>query len=128
MEQSRYEKYRDYYIKYNETYKRSVHGYIVKMYSNIKLRLKLKPTYEGMGTDLSRERLEEFLLKNNFVEVFQRYLDSGSKMSLAPSVDRIDNSRGYFMDNIRLTTHGENASKGSKYEQKNHRGRKRKDK
>jgi hypothetical protein len=41
------------------------------------------------------------------------YMDSKGKQRWSMSIDRIDNSRGYFIDNIRILSLGLNASKGA---------------
>jgi len=44
--------------------------------------------------------------------LFEQWVSSGYKRSLAPSIDRIDHTQGYRADNIQFITQSENARKG----------------
>lgn len=50
-----------------------------------------------------------FLSQDSFRELYTAWKESGYEKWLAPSADRIDNNRGYSLDNIRLMTWQENA-------------------
>lgn len=43
-----------------------------------------------------------------FIRLWADYAESGFNAALKPSIDRLDNSRGYDLDNIRLVTWQEN--------------------
>lgn len=62
--------------------------------------------------------LEELLhwvdLQTNSLKLWDDYVKSSYKNSLRPSVDRLDDSLGYTLDNIQLVTWGENRAKGAK--------------
>jgi hypothetical protein len=45
--------------------------------------------------------------------IWQTYVDSGYDNPLRPSIDRIDDTKGYALDNIQIMTWGENRKKGS---------------
>ncbi len=61
-----------------------------------------RPTY-------TKEELHKWFSKqSNFDELHKAWIESGCKIYLIPSVDRLDNSRGYSFDNIRLVTFAEN--------------------
>jgi hypothetical protein len=51
--------------------------------------------------------------KNNFYELYNNWIDSGYKKSDKPSVDRIDDYKGYSFDNIQLMTWKENNKKNT---------------
>ena len=51
------------------------------------------------------------LSQNNFFILYKDWLNSGNETSLIPSIDRLNDYTGYSIDNIRLTTWGENRSK-----------------
>lgn len=63
-----------------------------------------EPTY-------SRKELYEWAYQNGYEDLHTSWADSGFQKDLAPSVDRLDDSRGYSMDNIRLVTWKENNDK-----------------
>ena len=46
-----------------------------------------------------------------FIVLWQRWVDSGWDRNLSPSIDRIDNSRGYVLGNIQWITNYENTIK-----------------
>lgn len=58
---------------------------------------------------ISLQDFRDFALKSG-------YMESKGIQRWSMSIDRIDNNRGYFIDNIRLLSLGLNASKGTKEE------------
>lgn len=96
----------------------TIHGRAKAMYYRMKDRVKEKYRNRGLGLSFSFEEFETFVKGSDIEMLVKNYIDSGRRMALTPSVDRIDNSRGYDLDNIRIITYGENARKGAKYEQK----------
>lgn len=115
---TRYKKYKKSYKKYQTTPK----AYVINMYDRMLRRPDYKRTYKGKKPTFTLDELREFIKTTNFTELFDGYVGSGRKLALAPTVDRIDNDKGYDIDNIRVITHSENASKGS-YERKYYHGR-----
>ncbi len=51
-----------------------------------------------------------FCKKNNIDVLFEKYIKADRDSNIAPSIDRIDSSRPYTLDNIRLITWQENRS------------------
>jgi len=53
--------------------------------------------------------------KNNedFLRLYQSYVESQFDMKKAPSIDRIDPRGGYTLENMRWITHSHNSSLGS---------------
>lgn len=51
---------------------------------------------------------------DSFVALYNNWFDSGFKTELIPSVDRLDDEKGYSFDNIRLVTWRENNIKRNK--------------
>jgi hypothetical protein len=107
-------------------YEKTEKGFMVRLYRNMKSRVsgvqKQKfHLYEGK-TLLSKEEFYEWFKNNKDKdELFRNYEESGFDRKLAPSVDRIDSSKGYELDNIRLITHLENSRLGliSRYSKTN---------
>lgn len=52
----------------------------------------------------SKAELAQWLYLNGFKSLFDEWSNSGNKKDLKPSVDRIDDFKGYSFDNIRLGT------------------------
>lgn len=59
----------------------------------------------------SSELCERFLNDSRYIELFNDWKESGFKNGLSPSIDRIDDYRGYSLDNIQLMTWDENRAK-----------------
>lgn len=49
--------------------------------------------------------------KSEFLELWNKWVKSGWDRNNAPSIDRIDNSRGYITGNLQWVTNRENISK-----------------
>lgn len=87
-------------------YYQSVKGLITRIYANqresCRSRKHQYPSY-------SKNELSDFLLSNKtFLSLFVDWASSGYKKNLAPSLDRIDESKTYSFDNIRIVTFQEN--------------------
>lgn len=95
-------------------YVKTLNGKITQIYnSQIKAskdRGHPLPTYNKL-------ELTDWLLKNDFENLFNQWVDSNYKKHLAPSVDRLDDLQGYSFDNIRLVTWDVNRDKI--YDQRN---------
>lgn len=99
-------------------YEKTHNGFLMRIYRNMKSRI------TGVQKDsahlyLGKELLpkEEFYKwakdSKDFYNLFEAYKDSGFSRRLAPTVDRIDSSKGYFIENMRWLTHSENSRLGS---------------
>lgn len=88
------------------SYYQSAKGLITRIYANqresCRNRKHQYPLY-------SKNELSAFLLSNKtFLSLFVDWASSGYKKNLAPSLDRIDESKTYSFDNIRIVTFEEN--------------------
>lgn len=64
---------------------------------------------------LPKEDFYNWILNNEkFHALFSRYEVSNYDIRLAPSVDRIDSSIGYTLNNIQILTNSENCAKTSR--------------
>ena len=69
--------------------------------------------YEGKEI-LDKNEFYEWSLNNEeFIRLFQNYIESGFSIKQAPSIDRIDSSKGYTKCNMRWITHSENSRLGA---------------
>lgn len=100
--------------KYTQNYTRTLIGKITQIYncqlSSSKDRKHSKPSY-------TKKELINWLLKNGFENLFNQWVASDYKKHLSPSVDRLDDFKGYSFDNIRLVTWDKNRDKI--YDQRN---------
>ncbi len=91
--------------KHPESYDKTEKGVIRVMYKTQKRNSKLRghacPEY-------TKQEFAQWLYKNGFKKLYDNWEKSGYKKSLKPSVDRIDDFKGYSFQNIRLVTDKEN--------------------
>lgn len=60
--------------------------------------------------------LEQWLVnQEKFSEMIAKWKESGYEKDLTPSIDRLDNSRSYDLDNIELVTWSENNKRGKEH-------------
>lgn len=109
------EKYRG-SIKYKEAQKRFYHS-IAGRAKHLLAGIKRRSSLTSKECDLTLEWLEE-KLQNGYCEVsgilFKMDTRGNKHASFySPSVDRIDNSRGYTIDNCRMVLHAFNLCKGT---------------
>lgn len=99
-------------------YEKTPKGYLMRKYRNMQSRIlgiQKKNDYLYVGLELlSREDFYNWANSTSeFIDMFKVYEQSGYSMKLAPTVDRIDATRGYSIDNMRWLTHSENSRLGS---------------
>jgi hypothetical protein len=99
-------------------YEKTPKGFLMRLYRNMQSRIegvqKAKHhLYKGKSL-LSREAFYEWGLSSEmFHSLMDDYYVSGFERKLAPSVDRVDSSRGYSIDNMEWVTMSENSRRGS---------------
>lgn len=99
-------------------YEKTKKGFLMRLYRNMKSRVsgvqKLKAhLYKGKYL-LPKEAFYEWAkLNSDFHELFDKYEKNEYDRKIAPSIDRIDSSLGYSLDNMRFITHSENSRLGS---------------
>lgn len=71
---------------------------------NSKVRNHQPPTY-------TKKELKNWVFSNpNFTAIYEEWISSGYEKDLKPSIDRLNNYKGYSFDNIQLTTWKENSN------------------
>lgn len=91
-------------------YERTPKGFLMRKYRNMKSRVLGINDKSGRYTGksiLPKAAFYEWALgSDEFHRLWAAYVAAGFDRELAPSVDRVDSSRGYDLDNIRwITTH-----------------------
>lgn len=127
MDEKYLSRQREYRAKTNNAstkrYERTRKGKLMRLYRNMQSRI--------FGIQKHKAHLyagKEILSKEDFYKWAESspdwerlYLDweqSGYERKLAPTVDRIDPSRGYTVDNMRWLTHSENSRLGGMWSPK----------
>jgi hypothetical protein len=99
-------------------YEKTIKGFLVRLYRNMKSRIegvqkKKHHLYKGKDL-LSKDVFYNWAIEHkDFHSLYKTWVSSGYSRKLTPSVDRIDSSKGYCLDNMRWLTHSENSRLGS---------------
>lgn len=98
-------------------YERTKKGKLMRNYRNMESRVKgiqwrKAHLYEGKSL-IPRDEFYEWAMSSaQFHRLFDAWEKSGYSRKLAPSVDRVDSSRGYEIGNMEWVTHSENSRRG----------------
>ena len=105
--------------------KETYQGFLMRTYRNMLSRVsgiqsKKAHLYKGLEI-LDKEDFYNWALRgysgigstDSFVSLYKVWVGSGYDRKLAPSIDRIDSSKGYTLENMRWLTHSENSRLGS---------------
>lgn len=99
--------------KYEKTHR----GFLMRLYRNMQSRItgvqKSKyHLYEGKEL-LAKNDFYDWAIKNHkFISLFNEFENNNYNRKLSPSVDRIDSSKGYLIENMEWVTHSENSKRG----------------
>jgi hypothetical protein len=101
--------------KYEKTHK----GFLMRLYRNMKSRIsgvqKQKyHLYEGKELFDKDEFYSWALQQPSFYILFDAYVAANYDRKLAPSIDRVDSSKGYTFNNVEWVTMLENSIRGNK--------------
>lgn len=67
--------------------------------------------YNGLEICSREEFKSKFINDPQFLYIFDQWGKNNYDILYSPSIDRIDNSKGYTIDNIQILTHSDNSSK-----------------
>lgn len=100
-------------------YEKTVNGFLMRAYRNMKSRItgtqKQKHHLYIGKTLLSREDFYTWAKSSSeFQALFAAWEASAYDRKLTPSVDRVDSTRGYEIDNMEWVTHSENSKRGAR--------------
>ncbi len=107
-----------YLRRYNVHYTKTKFGFLMRAYRNMKSRVegvqwRKSHLYSGKPL-LPKEQFYEWAITHpSFHELFAAWEVSGYARQYTPSVDRVDSSRGYELDNMEWVTHSENSRRGN---------------
>jgi len=106
---------KEYCRKYRANLKFNPKSYLRKRYDSIVGRVKRFKTYKGRAVSFTKQEFVNFGLDDpSFNKLYNEWKESGFSYSLTPSVDRIDNDKGYDLTNIQFITLVDNIKKGTK--------------
>jgi hypothetical protein len=99
-------------------YEKTPKGYLVRKYRNMLSRVngiqkEKAHLYKGLDILPKEDFYNWALSSEEYHKLFSQYENSKYDRRLAPTVDRIDSSKGYTMDNMRWLTHSENSKLGN---------------
>lgn len=95
----------------NTLYRRSPQRHPVTLYNAILYRVKTVEGYSKRRISFTKDEFLAFVKNSNYLKLYKKWEKSNFDYKLSPSVDRIDNRKGYSLDNIQLITKSENSKK-----------------
>ena len=103
---------------YTVKYERSPSGKLMRIYRNMVSRVtgvQKKKAHLYLGLDIlpKSEFYRWATTSEDFHLLYSDWVSSGYDRKLAPTVDRVDSTRGYTLDNMEWITHSENSRRGS---------------
>lgn len=112
------EKRRDYYNRYDTNrYRENISRYFSSKYSGMKKRVSgkdKKSRTAGKELCSKKDFIQWCMQPNNyssFLVLYERWRKSGYVIRKSPSIDRIDNQKGYLVDNLQWLTQQQNSRK-----------------
>lgn len=103
--------------KHTHKYEKTHRGFLMRLYRNMQSRIEgVQRTKAHLYSGLNLLAREEFycwaMSDPTFYTLFENWKQSGYERKLTPSVDRIDSSVGYTLDNMEFVTMSENSRRG----------------
>lgn len=82
----------------------------------VKTKTKTRTIYYGLNKCTREEFIARFENDHQFLTHFSNWQKNGYKRGLAPSIDRIDNTKGYEISNLQFLSNVDNAIKANRKE------------
>lgn len=106
-------------------YERTKKGKLMRLYRNMRSRItgvqKQKHHLYKDKPLIEKEKFYEWAMScPEFHRLYDDWVSSGYDRRLTPSVDRIDSSKGYEIENMEWVTHSENSRRGGMRNQIQH--------
>ena len=103
---------------YTKKYEKTKTGFLMRLYRHMKERVTgvQRAKYHLYAGCSLLPKDEFYQWANNsedFLRLFREWEWSGYDRKLTPSVDRIDSTYGYQLDNMEWVTHSENSRRGT---------------
>lgn len=92
-------------------YRKTVRGHLTRIYDAMCRRVQVQPSCIGRPIDFDKQWFFNFALQSDYIKYHIDWALSGYIRAMAPSLDRIDNSKGYLKTNIQFLTQSQNARK-----------------
>lgn len=111
-----YQRHKKQHKQWSKGYIKTYFGKLHKMYSNAQQRIlgqdKKRLWYKGLPI-CSREEFYRFAEQSAYKQLYEAWVKSDYCLRLTPTIDRLDNEKGYTLDNIEIVTHSENTKRRS---------------
>lgn len=101
-------------------YEKTPNGFLMRLYRNMQSRITgVQKTKHHLYTDKQLLPRDEFYRwaksQESFWLLFRDWEQSAYDRKLTPSVDRVDPTKGYVIENMEWVTHSENSRRGGKW-------------
>lgn len=99
-------------------YEKTPNGFLMRLYRNMESRVtgiqkQKHHLYRGLSL-LPRQEFYDWAKSNQeFWNLFSEWVSSQYDRRKTPTVDRIDSSKGYTLNNMEWVTHSENSRRGA---------------
>lgn len=95
--------------------RRTLAGYAKCLWFSMKTRVRVDKGYQHRKIHFSKSQFLDWLLNNEgYLRLFLIWKAGDFPIKFSPTIDRVDNYRGYSFDNIQILTKSENARKRNK--------------
>lgn len=99
-------------------YEKTPQGFLMRKYRNMESRVRgIQKSKTHLYPNLYLLPRKEFYTwsKNSteFEELYNHWVNNNYDRKLTPSVDRVDSSKGYELNNMEWVTHSENSRRGA---------------
>lgn len=98
-------------------YLKSFQGKLMRLYLGAQQRVrgqdKHRPSYKGLPI-CSIEEFYQFAAESNYPALYEDWKNANYSLRLTPTIDRLDKTKGYTLDNIEIVTLSVNVKRRNK--------------